>query len=420
MKAKPLSLESVPADTQRVRLDAIAARGWFARLLKRSEDLTKAEEVLGRVLLAGSLVAGFRITSLMINAEDPGNTMVGFMAGEGEQPFQASRIEFHRLVTRVLSTPETGSDVHPLTLPTGVDELQELLGVRYVLLADVFGLTLEELHFRRGVFCVQLREPHGLHPDDSGTKDRGDEAAVGGSQADQNLPASEVAMGKNEAAGGREKAPGEGQVRLYTLASFQARIADLLAGDLQRALRAMTPTFSEEQVSSARQAAEEGAWDRVHSALRGWPQRIATCLRVGMLHTISNADSVAEGLLLEAKALRVQGQLSEAEEAVRLLLQWQPQGSCSGAAFAELGRLFLARQQYGQAIGMLRRARSVGSEDPGLLVDLAKCFVQTGRFVAAACCCDEAKQAGVPELHWRASMDAANKALGKAWPVMSA
>jgi tetratricopeptide (TPR) repeat protein len=83
-----------------------------------------------------------------------------------------------------------------------------------------------------------------------------------------------------------------------------------------------------------------------------------------------------------------------AEDVLRLGIQFGQELEAAGPLFGLLGRVRVSTERYGEAIGLLRRALTLGGDRATLLVDLAQCFLARERYVAALACLDDATAAG--------------------------
>jgi tetratricopeptide (TPR) repeat protein len=83
-----------------------------------------------------------------------------------------------------------------------------------------------------------------------------------------------------------------------------------------------------------------------------------------------------------------------AEDVLRLGIQFGQELEAAGPLFGWLGRARVDSERYGEAIGLLRRALTLGGDRRELYFDLARCFVERRRFVAALACVDAATAAG--------------------------
>jgi tetratricopeptide (TPR) repeat protein len=86
-----------------------------------------------------------------------------------------------------------------------------------------------------------------------------------------------------------------------------------------------------------------------------------------------------------------------AEDVLRLGIQFGQELDESGPLFGLLGHARLATERYGEAIGLFRRALALGDDKRDILPELARCFMERGRYVAAMACLADARAAGADE-----------------------
>jgi tetratricopeptide (TPR) repeat protein len=103
---------------------------------------------------------------------------------------------------------------------------------------------------------------------------------------------------------------------------------------------------------------------------------------------------LVKALGLLGRAYMHKGQSEWAEDVLRLGIQFGQELDAAGPLFGWLGKVRVDTGRFGEAIGLLRRALALGG-DPALLnADLAHCFFERRRFVAALACLDAAQSAG--------------------------
>ena len=83
--------------------------------------------------------------------------------------------------------------------------------------------------------------------------------------------------------------------------------------------------------------------------------------------------------------------------------------------FRRLGRAQLRNDRPGQAIGLLRRALSLGARRKDVLPLLAECYLERGRLLPAILCAGEARRLGSDEGSMRAIEAKAEEGLGESW-----
>jgi tetratricopeptide (TPR) repeat protein len=125
--------------------------------------------------------------------------------------------------------------------------------------------------------------------------------------------------------------------------------------------------------------------------------------------------SLARALGLLGAAYSQREEFPSAEEVLRLGVQWVQDGEVAGELFAQLGEIAVRQGQHGQAIGLLRRALSLGGPKGRVLPLLAECFLDRGRAVAALVCLDRALEAGVDEAELAEARERALSQVGSAY-----
>jgi Tfp pilus assembly protein PilF len=83
--------------------------------------------------------------------------------------------------------------------------------------------------------------------------------------------------------------------------------------------------------------------------------------------------------------------------------------------FGSLGRTRVESRRYGEAIGLLRRALSLGGDKASLNLDLARCFYERRRYVAALACLNAAVAAGAEQASVTELRAGVETALGTAY-----
>src|SRR3954454_10984925 len=104
--------------------------------------------------------------------------------------------------------------------------------------------------------------------------------------------------------------------------------------------------------------------------------------------------TVGKALGLLRDAYLQQQQTDWAEDVLCRGIQFGQELEAAGPLFGLLGRVRVSNARYGEAIGLLRRALSLGGDRATLLIDLAQCFSARDRHVAALACLNDATEAG--------------------------
>jgi tetratricopeptide (TPR) repeat protein len=129
----------------------------------------------------------------------------------------------------------------------------------------------------------------------------------------------------------------------------------------------------------------------------------------------SERSRLVKALGLLGQAYLYKQQTEWAEDVLRLGIQFGQELEAAGPLFGSLGRVRVEGARYGEAIGLLRRALALGGDRAALYYDLARCFSERKRFVAALACLDAASKEGAesePLLELRETVE---RALGPAY-----
>jgi tetratricopeptide (TPR) repeat protein len=108
-------------------------------------------------------------------------------------------------------------------------------------------------------------------------------------------------------------------------------------------------------------------------------------------------------------------QVEWAEDVLRLGIQFGQELPAAAPLFGLLGQARVETARFGEAIGLLRRALALGASKSELLPDLARCFVERRRYVAAMACIDDAIAAGTEAEALGELLGRVREALGPAY-----
>lgn len=359
------------SERRSLSLDSVRADGWFERLGDGAPHFAELCEAVGERVVAFAVVAGVRISSVALDPGMRDASIIEFSVGDHDEIHQLPLGELRRRLAATLVANEAYPD--EVSTSPAVDELQRFIGFRYVLLAPVFGISLRKL-------VVDGGEPPGVVID---------------------LGAA------------REEVPLEGfrdlihdRVRAEARASRGGTGGSPFAIDLNLVPKAEKHNDAEE-------------WEATLDTLGGWPGPLSMLLRTaeGQSLTPEVKATLAHALGLLGTACIETGQIDFGMEVMRLGVQW---GQESGGAhvaglFRRLGRAQLQNDRPGQAIGLLRRALSLGAPRKDVLPLLADCYLKRGRLLPAALCAGEARRLGSDEAPMRAIESEAEEKLGDAW-----
>jgi len=338
----------VSAERQSVNLKAARADDWFEKVASSAPNFDQLCDAIGRKYVAFALVAGVRITALSIDPRQSDNTQVTFGIGESTDEHVMALPEFRRCLTQALMQLEEPGD-----LPTDLDNVegvQRYLGVRYLLLAPIFGITVHELR-------------------------------VGGDQP----PSVLIGLGS--------------LADEVSVDEFREVIREAVRREEQTAKPQKPFAIDLGKIPEAEAALHRGDHERAIELLDPWAGPLSMLLRTPQGQSLG-ADAkaaLARALGLLGAAYSRKEEYPSAEEVLRLGVQWVQDGQVAGQLFSQLGEIALRQGQHGQAIGLLRRALTLGGPRDQVLPLLAECFLDRGRAVAALVCINEAVSLGVEE-----------------------
>jgi tetratricopeptide (TPR) repeat protein len=321
--------------------------------------------LLGARFVAFSFIAGVRITAIAYDAHSPDSSLVDFALGESEAIERLSLSEFRERLGSALAA----TDGEPAELPSepSVEDVRACIGRRYLLLAPVFGIRVSALQVLDGVPMVEVDLGHAR-----------EEISV---------------LGLREILDGAVRA------------------------EVARARPAAPFSIDFKRIPLAEEANRRGDFDETISLLGSWPGPLSMFLRTphGQALGRSERSRLVKALGLLGQAYLYKQQTEWAEDVLRLGIQFGQELEAAGPLFGSLGRVRVEGARYGEAIGLLRRALALGGDRAALYYDLARCFSERKRFVAALACLDAASKEGAesePLLELRETVE---RALGPAY-----
>ncbi len=347
-----------------IALDAVRADGWFERLGQGSRDFEQLCHTVGERFVAFAFISGVRIRGLTIDRRSPDATLVDFVFGEEAVEQRLALGEFRRRLAQALLSDDP-MPVDMVPADESVETLQNFIGLRYVLLAPLFGIVLKTL--------------------DVGGRDE---------------PTLVVEL--------------EGSTQETHLEDFREAIRERIRMEVRR-MRSSSPFSIDFSVlPHAERALMRGDFAATIELLGAWPGPLSMLLRTpegqSLAPDVRSTLARALGLLGTAyvRAMR----FDWAEEVMRLAIQWGQDANVSGELFLRLGDAYVARGRFGEAIGLLRRAATLGAPDDDVLPLLAKAFTARKRYVAAAICAERAIARGSQVADMEAVLDEARAVLG--------
>ncbi|HEY6461177.1 MAG TPA: hypothetical protein VIY73_13525 [Polyangiaceae bacterium] len=335
-------------------LDAVRTDGWFERIGEGIGSFQALCEIIGERFFAFSIIVGARITALTVDRRNPDLSLVDFVVGLGDaedglEPQRLTLADFRRRLVGALLVEDDKPAPEP-SRETEIEVIQLYIGVRYLLLAPLYGYSLRKL---------QLDEDEGaqivvLH---------------------------------------------DGVEETHDLDAFRFRVRALVREELERVATGARSAIDLSKVTEAETAALQKEWTKVVQLLGTWPAPLAIFLRTpeGQLLTQDARALIAKGLGLLGSACVHLGEIEQAEEVFRIGIQYAQEGMAAADLFRRLGEALLQNDRPGEAIGPLRRSLAFGGSPADVMPPLARAFLRRRRWVAAYACLRDALEAGVGE-----------------------
>jgi hypothetical protein len=380
-------------------LDAVRTDGWFERIGEGIGSFQALCEIIGERFFAFSIIVGARITALTVDRRNPDLSLVDFVVGareaeEGLEPQRLTLADFRRRLVGALLV-EDDREVPAPQRETEIEAIQLYIGVRYLLLAPLYGYSLRKL--------VLSRDAEGMHASSRPPP----AAGGGGSGARGERP-------ERADDGAHLVILHDGVEEKHELDSFRFRVRGLVREELDRLSSGSRSAIDLSKVTDAEAAAQTGDWPRVIQLLGTWPAPLAIFLRTpeGQLLTPDARNLIARGLALLGSACVHVGEVEQAEEVLRIGIQYAQEGVAAADLFRRLGQALLDSDRPGEAIGPLRRALAFGGPPALVMPPLARALMRRRKFVAAYACLREALEAGVPEREVADELRSTEAALG--------
>ena len=342
------------AKTREFDLDAVRTDGWFERIGEGIGSFQALCEIVGERFFAFSIIVGARITALTVDRRNPELSLVDFVVGVGDaddglEPQRLTLADFRRRLVGALLVDDDKPAPEP-TRETEIEVIQLYIGVRYLLLAPLYGYSLRRLQ---------------------NDEDEGSQLVV----------------------------LYDGIEETHDLDAFRFRIRALVREELERVATGARSAIDLSKVTEAEAAALKKDWQKVLQLLGNWPAPLAIFLRTpeGQLLTADARGLIAKGLGLLGSACVYLGEVEQAEEVFRIGIQYAQEGVAAADLFRRLGEALLQNERPGEAIGPLRRAIAFGGAPAEVMPPLARAFAKRKKWVAAYACLRDALDAGVAE-----------------------
>lgn len=332
-------------------LEAIRTDGWFERIGEGIGSFQALCDIVGARFFAFAMITGARITALTVDRRNPDNTLVDFAVGGPDAEIteadtqRLTLADFRRrLVAALLADEPTGPAPER---PTDTEALQLHIGVRYLLLAPLYGYSLKKLTIGPHVSRLEV-----LH---------------------------------------------DGIEEEYELDEFRMRVRAHVREELDRVSRARGSAIDLARVGDAETAAKAGDHVKVLELLGSWPAPLAIFLRTpeGQMLNPEARTLIARGLGLLGSSCIALDEIEKGEEVLRLAVQYAGDGPAAAEIYVRLGQSMMGDHRPGEAIAPLRRAANLGADGAMVWPMLAEALIARGRYVAALGALLEGKAAGV-------------------------
>src|SRR2546430_1986888 len=137
---------------QEFSLEAVRTDGWFERIGEGIGSFQALCEIIGERFFAFSIIVGARITALTVDRRNPDLSLVDFVVGpsDSDDPLEPQRLtlaDFRRRLAGALLVEDDKPAAVP-TRETEIEPIQLYIGVRYLLLAPLYGYSLRRLILR--------------------------------------------------------------------------------------------------------------------------------------------------------------------------------------------------------------------------------------------------------------------------------
>jgi tetratricopeptide (TPR) repeat protein len=315
----------------------VSMNGWFEQIARRVNNFDEISAIMGERFLAYAFILNIQIRSLMMDPLSPVNTAVHFVSADSRMQ-TVSLGDFKLQVVQALLHDERLPPEAP-SLPFRTDAAVALIGGRTLLIAPLFNIFIDR---------VILADPNPSAP--------------------RYLVTFIL----------------DGKFHVEALADFEERIRAAVRHDLS-GMAEHPFTLDLFAARQAREAARRGDHLKVIELLEAWPGLLSVLHRTPTVKTLDDEQLalIAEGVCLLGEALEKEDRLSWSEELYKLGLQFVRETPEAARLMACLGRLFVDRKEFGRAIGLLRRALSLGLAEDEVLPLLGRSFLKQDKFVAA-------------------------------------
>jgi hypothetical protein len=329
-----------------VGLEQLGADDWFEQLSRETPAFDDLCEIVGKRFVAFSFVAGVQITSIAYNQEDPDESGVEFRLDEDLELQTVPLKQFRELVTEaVLSGVDSPVELPPVPL---LDDIRRAIGNRYLLLAPIFGVRVVEFRF-------------------------------GGSE----VPTISVEVGNN--------------AEEVTVQAFRNLLRDGVRSTLANTRNSAPFSIDFRRIPRAEAANRVNDFEQTIALLGTWPGPLSLFIRTAQGQSLGTTEkaTLARAMGILGTAYLAKGQHDTAEDVLRLGIQWGQDAISTADLFVALADARLLDNSPGEAIGLLRRALSLGASSSVVLPRLVRSFAGCKRYVAAAICLEDMFRASI-------------------------
>lgn len=351
-------------------LESIRTDGWFERIGEGIGSFQALCDIIGARFFAFAMITGARITALTVDRRNPEATLVDFVVGVPENEAtdadtqRLTLADFRRRLVLALVHDEPPGPAPERT--TDIEALQLHIGVRYLLLAPLYGYSLVELSHD------------------------GESSRIG--------------------------VVHDGLEESYPLTDFRMRLRTHVRQELDRVSRAAgRGAIDLSKVTEAREAAERGDHATVIQLLGAWQAPLSIFLRTpeGQMLAPETRTTISRGLGILGSSCIALGEKAKGEEVLRLAVQYASDGPAAPEMYERLGEAMLSDDRPGEAIAPLRRALRLGADGTAVWPALGAAFAARGRWLAALTALRRARNLGVSTEALHGAQSEAEAALGQ-------
>jgi tetratricopeptide (TPR) repeat protein len=355
-----------------VNLDPFVVDNWFDGMIKRIDGFEEVCDVVGYRFMAFSLIIGINLKAVMHNPEFPSESTVEFVI-QGEKEAQEAPIEDFRKML-IVSLLSDDPPTQPVRTPPAREEVARLVGVRYLLLAPLYGIRPRKLYIM----------DQALHTD-----------------------------------GYSVVFDHDGETREWSLERFREFLRDFVSEEQVRE-PAARGRFAAEDIRSAEKALSAGNPERALEYLRDWILFVRNYRLTGTVaQLVKEPDALfARGLLLTGRAYRLLDRNRLSEDLLRFSIQLLPSGEMLPRFYYELAVIMMEEGRHAEAIAPLKHALKLGLSHERVYPYLGEALLRSDRAVGAALVLGELNQEGLLDQEGKVLFKEALRKLGPAKEIL--